>query len=343
MKAIQTIGFFVVAAIFLATSNAHAVQVTYRVEQTGISGDFTFGVGESQPAFLNQFISTEVSNYQLTGSVNPDRAGLIGVSSGFSADTFQESPLDFPTSGIDGGFVDNGDFVDDGRLPDSDFGPPGGDAQPFGWNRIEVDTRAVGSFQTIAQINGLTDFNDIGFVEFEWAVTGSSSIFVDVVQEAGDVTVVEAGSLATLTPALLTQTPDSFIHLPTIGADGSINDTRPSVLEAETFTLPFDQIQLDDGEIPLIAVDFELSVETRFLATSNNQAGVFTSIFDANFSNTATLTRVTVLDNEGAPITRAEVVDRATGLSLVAVPEPSAAIVLLLAGSTYAIRRRRVS
>ena len=118
----------------------------------------------------------------------------------------------------------------------------------------------------------------------------------------------------------------------------------------DSFLVPYDINQLSDGEIPLINVDFELEVATRLNITNDLTAfgerlGTFEALFDADFSNTATLTTVTVLDSGGVELPGASVFVAGTTQSLVAssVPEPSSLVVLMLAGCAGSIRRRRAT
>ena len=333
MKVIVPIGFFVAAAIFLATSNAHAAQVSYSLNEAGGSGIIT----DSNPTELNQRVEADLGTYQFSGSVLPDRVGRIGVRSGFRAavSRFVEGFSPEPGGGPVGGGGET--------LPDSDTGGGGpGDIPSTEWTRVTIDTRAAGTFQTLADINGLSDVNEVGFVQFDWVVTGTSNIFLDATG-FGDVTVNDAVSVAILRETGDLAFPDSFIHEPTPG--DFINDLTSANLQVGSFFLEVDTLQLDAGETPQIDVDFEFAVETRLNITNNNDLGNFEALFDADFSNTATLTNVTVLDTNRNAIIGASVVDSSTGTSLVAssVPEPSAAIVLLLAGCAGVLGRRRTS
>ena len=199
-----------------------------------------------------------------------------------------------------------------------------------------------GTFQTLADITGLSDVNEVGFVRFDWVVTGTSNIYLDATGP-GDVTVVDAVSVAILRETGDLAVPDSFIHEPTPG--DFIDDLTSANLQVGSFFLEVDTLQLDAGETPQIDVDFEFAVETRLNITNDNDLGNFEALFDADFSNTATLANVTVLDNDRREIIGASVVDSVTRRSLVAsgVPEPSAAILLLLAGCAGVIGRRRRS
>ena len=98
-------------------------------------------------------------------------------------------------------------------------------------------------------------------------------------------------------------------------------------------------------ETPLFQVDFEFGVAARLNVTNDNTLGNFEALFNADFLNTATLESVTVFDDAGEVIPGASLVDSVSGQSIVAatVPEPSAAIFLLLAGCAGSIRRRRVA
>ena len=102
---------------------------------------------------------------------------------------------------------------------------------------------------------------------------------------------------------------------------------------------------MDQSDVPNVEypVDFELAVETRLNITNNNGLGNFEALFDANFSNTATLSAVTVLDSNQQLISGASVVVAGTNQSLVAssVPEPSSLVVLMLVGCAGGLRRRR--
>ena len=335
MKANFTIGVFAVAAIFLATSNAHAIQVSYSFNEAGGSGLIVGGA----PTELNERVEADLGTYQFSGSVLPDRVGLIGVRSGFRAavSRFVEG---FSAESFGGGSAGGGGEA----LPDSETGGGGPtDIPSTQWTNVTIDTRAAGTFQTLADINGLSATNDVGFVQFDWVVTGTSNLFLDATG-FGDVTVNDALSVATLRATDDLAIPDSFIHDPSPGSD-FINDLASANLRVESFLLPYDFTQLDAGETPQIGVDFEFAVETRLDITNNNDLGNFEALFDANFANTATLTNVTVLDSDQNAIFGASVVDSFTGTSLVAssVPEPSCAMACLLAGFVGSLGRRRLS
>jgi len=125
--------------------------------------------------------------------------------------------------------------------------------------------------------------------------------------------------------------------------DGSQTDTSVANLRVDSILVPFDFTQLAPGETPQIEVDFELEVATRLDITNNNDLGTFEALFNADFSNTATLLNVTVLDGALQPIENAFVVDSSTGQSIVAssVPEPSSMVVLMLLGCAGSFRRTR--
>ena len=204
---------------------------------------------------LTETAETPISRFEFTGSVEPERVGLIGVSTGFTAIVATPS----------------GDFVPGANVDTLEFQP--GEA-PFIWDNVAINTSATGSFRTSAQINGWGDFNNIGLVQFDWVITGISSIDVDL--------------------------------------------------------------------------DFALSVSTS-LVVNNGDGGGFVGSFDANFSNTATLTNVTVFNNDELnPIaldnfTLVDTVNEQSLVAAVSVPEPSAALILVLAGCAGSIRRRRTA
>ena len=328
MKANLSIEFFAVAILFMVMSNAHAVQVDYTIEQRGTSGNLDFS--ETSPDFIDDTIETDISKYRVTGSVKPDRVGLIGVRTGFTAAVAKELE----------GFTADGGFLPDGGEATDDIPVDPGGGSMFGWDRVSIDTSAVGSFTTRADINGLTEFNNVGYVRFDWVITGISSILVDADQGFGDFDVTDAVTIAKLDSGV--DIFDSFAHAPTPGPDDSINDSEPAVLRQESFLLPYDTNQLAPGEVPQIDVDFVFTVESR-LNVTNTEGGGFVGIFDADFSNTATLTSVTVFDDNDNILEAASVVDSFTGQSLVAssVPEPSTLVMLVLAGCAGSIRRRR--
>jgi hypothetical protein len=201
-------------------------------------------------------------------------------------------------------------------------------------------------FSTKAEINGLSPTNNVGFVRFDWVITGVSSLFLDTGDgEFGTgVTVSDASSLATI--VALTE-PESFsdssLHSPVRGVNGSTEDLNVVNLQAESFLVPYDFQQLAEGEIPTLDVAFEFSASTSLDITNDNDLGSFEALFDADFSNTATLASVTVLDSNELEIPDTSVVDAVTGSSLVAstVPEPSPLMLVALVGCAGSIRRRR--
>ncbi len=329
LKANLRIELFAVAILFMVMSNAHAVQVNYKIEQRGISGDLNFS--ETSPDFIDDTIETDISKYRVTGSVKPDRVGLIGVRTGFTAAVAKE---------LEGFTSDGGGLPEGGQDSDENTSDTGG-GEMFGWDRVSIATSAVGSFTTRADINGLDDYKGVGFVRFDWVIDGISSIFVDADQGFGDFEVTDAITIAKLDSGV--DIFDSFAHAPTPGPDDSISDSEPAVLQQESFLLRYDTNQLASGEVPQLDVDFEFTVESR-LNVTNTEGGAFVGIFDADFSNTATLSNVTVLGSDGVTVIEtASVVDSFTGQSLVAssVPEPSTLVMLVLAGCAGTIRRRR--
>jgi len=115
-----------------------------------------------------------------------------------------------------------------------------------------------------------------------------------------------------------------------------------SMVQQLSFLIPYDTSGLQPGDVPQIEVDFQLVIDANLEVTNATEfGGGFTADFDADFSNTATLTNVTVLDDSQVPIAGASVVDSFTGQGLVAVPEPSTAIMLIMAGCVGAAHRRR--
>lgn len=333
MKTVLRMGYFTFAMLLMVVQSASADQVTYSLNEQGGSGNISGGA----PTVLNETVLADIGTYQFTGSVNPAQTGLIGVSSGFRAAVSRDVPGFTPD-------VSGGDpFVDGGQEPDSNTGGgPPGDFPSTQWTRITIETRAAAVFQTDAQINGLSPTNNVGYIKFDWLVTGTSSLSLNA-DGFGSIAVNDARSVATIRESGNLSVPDSFIHDPTPGSNGAINDLALGVLQPESFLLPYDVTQLSPGEIPLFEVDFEFAVETRLDVSNVDDLGNFEALFDANFSNTATLTNVSVLDSSGVLIPGASLTDVNTGLSLVAssVPEPSTAVVLVLAGCVTAIRRRR--
>ncbi len=332
MKAILPIGFLLFAAIVSMGQSVLAIQVSYSLNEVGGSGIIKGGDATE----LNERLEADIGTYQFSGSVLPDRTGLIGVRSGFRAAVSRFIPGFSPEPGS-GGLIDVG-----GEAPDSDTGLGGPFEEPFTeWSRVTIDTLAAGTYQTVADINGLSATNDVGFVQFDWVVSGTSNLFLDATGP-GDVTVNDALSLATIRPTGDLSIPDTFLH--DRSSDGDfINDLSSANLEIDSFLVPFDFTQLDVGETPQIAVDFELAVATRLDITNDNNLGNFEALFDADFDNTATLINVTVLDVSENAIIGASVTDSFTGTSLVAssVPEPSSLALVALIGCVGSIRRRR--
>ncbi len=335
MKAILRVGFFTVAVAVAMGLNAHAIQVSYSLNEVGGSGSITGG----NPVALNERVEADLGTYQFSGSVLPDRVGLIGVSSGFRAAVSRYVPGFSPEPG--GGLPGGGGG---GEPSDGDTGLGGGggpgDFPSTQWTQLTIDTSAAGTYQTFADINGLSATNEVGFVQFDWVVTGTSNLYFDAIG-LGDVTVNDALSVAILRVTGDLGAPDTFIHTPS--TSDFISDLESANLQVDSFLVPFDFTQLDEGETPQIGVDFEFAVETRLDVTNNDGLGNFEALFDANFSNTATLTDVTVLDANLNEIIGATVTDSFTGGSLVAssVPEPSSLALVMLVGCAGSIRRRR--
>jgi hypothetical protein len=322
-----------VALFSMGAPDLYAVQVSYSVDEVGGSGLI---IGDD-PIELNERVEADLGTYQFTGSIRPDRVGLIGVRSGFRAAVSRFIPGFSPEPG-GGGPIGGGG----GEAPDSDTGVGGpGDFPSTEWTRVTIGTRAAGTYQTLADINGLGD-TDVGYVSFNWAVTGTSSLFLDATGP-GDATVIDALSVATIRPTEDLLIPDTFIHAPSAQDGNFISDVSAANLQFESFMVPFDFTQLGEGETPQIDVDFEFIVETRLEITNNNDLGNFEALFDADFANTATLTSVTVLDANEEPIEGASVVDSVTQASLVAatVPEPSSLLFLTSIGCAAGLRRTR--
>jgi len=306
--------------------NAHALQVSYTLSE---QGDVDIDTSGSNATALDVNVPGDQGDYRFFGSVVPDRVGLIGVSSGFQAAVNRVVPGVTPaqtSGGSTGG------------------GGPGFDPVTT-WDRITIDTIAAGTFQTLAEVNGLSSSNSTGFVQFDWVVTGVSSLFLDAGDGTlfGNVTVEEAASVARLGVTGDLSIPDAIVHSPTPGNNGLISDVMSADLQVNSFLVPYDFNQLNDRQNPLVNVDFELAVSTRLNITNDDNLGNFEALFDANFSNTATLTNVTVLDSNQNPILGASVVDAGTGQSIVAssVPEPSSLVMIVLIGCAGGVRRKR--
>ena len=333
MKTMLRIGFLTVAALFTLAPSAYAIQVSYTLNEVGGSGVVMGG----DPFELEERVFADIGTYQFSGSVLSERTGLIGVSSGFRALVSRFEQGFSPDPVFENPGPDLGEEPDDSDLG---IGPPGLGPVTL-WDRVTIDTRAAGTFETVAEISGLDLVNDsTGFVQFDWVVTGISNLALDA-GLLGQVTVEEARSVTTLGFTGDSSIPDAFLHDPTPGANGFINDVSLANLQVESFLVPFDFNQLNNGENPLINVDFELAVETRLNVTNDNNLGNFDALFNADFSNTATLTNVTVLNSAEQPILNASVFVEGTTESLVAVPEPSSMVVLTLVGCAGIIRRRR--
>ena len=334
MKTLLQIGSFTFAIVFMGVQNvdvqnASADQISYDLNEVGGSGTLS-GMAAN---FMNEKVYADIGTYQFSGSVNPSQTGLIGVRSGFRAAVSRHIPGFTPEPGggpIGGG----GPEADDG---DTGIGDAPGDFPTTDWSRVTIETRASASRSGFAEINGLSATNDVGYVRFDWAVTGTSSLSLESLQ----VSVQDAVSVAILREGGNQSTPDSFAHFAPTGP--SFNDLALANLQAESFLVPVDVLQLSAGGVPLIEYDFELAVETRLDVTNVGNLGNFEALFDADFSNTATLFNVTVLDSTGAPIPDAYVTDSVTGQSIVAssVPEPSAGLILILSGCVGFLRRRR--
>lgn len=348
MKAILRIGFLTVVALFMVVPSAHAIQLTYNLDEQGGDGMFSGILTSDGSTRIDQdeTIETSQGTYQFTGSILPNRTGLIGVSSGFRAAVGRAVPGFTPetSSGVNNG--------SSGEAPDSDTGDFGPFEEPFtDWTRVTIDTSATGTFEVEAVIDGLSvdEVNNVGFVRFDWVVSGISELFLDATG-FGNVTIEEAVSAATLRSSATEIFPDGFIHDPTPESSSFLNDVLSDNLEVDSFLVPVDLNQVDDLGNLVFDVDFELAVSTRLNITNDLVDGVrlgnFEALFNADFSNTATLTNVVVLEDDGlTPIGNASVVDRVSGGSLVAssVPEPTSLVVLMLVGYAGGIRRRRVA
>jgi len=393
LKTASRIGCFAITAFFLLISNAQAYQLTYDIRQQGDAGNFRFGVGESEPVVLNRFRDTEISRYQVTGRVVPERPGLIGVSTGFMAavDRNLEGFFQLPVPEQNEPLIEEDDGFVDPNPPPPIF---------IGWDTVSIRTTARGSFETLADIRGLSEFNETGFVRLDWEVTGTSNIVVDINPGFGGFEVNRATVTAALSSSQAGGLPDIFIQdalsgndggagpdggggfdggfgpdgsgldgsgldgsgpdgfepgdssssgsmsnsfsPPPFGGDLSINDFDVGSLQQLSFLIPYDTSGLQPGDVPQIEVDFQLVIDANLEVTNATEfGGGFTADFDADFSNTATLTNVTVLDDSQVPIAGASVVDSFTGQGLVAVPEPSTAIMLIMAGCVGAAHRRR--
>ncbi len=152
-----------VAIVFLlmAVPDASAIQVSYTLLEEGGSGTLS-GIAATQ---MDEYFDAQLGTYQFTGSIEPDRLGLIGVSSGFRAAVSRFVPGFSPEPG-GGGF--GGDVMGD---DDPGFGA-GGPPPTTEWTRVTIDTRAAGTFETLAEINGLSPTNEVGYIQFDWESRG---------------------------------------------------------------------------------------------------------------------------------------------------------------------------
>jgi len=328
LKTVLSIELVIAAFILMVTSHVQADELTYSVVQESEiaplnAGDTFFG-----PEF-NETVGTPISQFEVSGSVTPSPVGLIGVSTSFNAIVATSAD----------GFVPGADDV-----TNADFQP---DLAPFAWDRVTIETTATGAFNSTALITGLSEFNTVGAVQFEWEITGTSQIQLDVDTGVNDVGVLGANTIAQLSSSF--GIPDAFTHLPTLGP--TIDDFEVASLEQDTIILQFNDANLLSQPNPVFDVDFEFSVSS-FLDINSGTVGdgaSFTSDFDADFTNTARLASITVFDTAGDVIEGAQVVDSITLQSLVvapapaSVPEPATAMILVFAGCVAGVRRRRVS
>ena len=146
LKAVLRIGRFTLAILLLVVPHANADEVTFDLNEGGpTAGGLASGSGVLLPdgsTVLNQVVDNRLGTYQFTGNVRPARTGLIGVSTGFRAvvSRFVEG---FSIDRDDGAPLDDfGPMLDDGDIGDLDPGPP----PTTEWTRIQVDTRAAGTF-----------------------------------------------------------------------------------------------------------------------------------------------------------------------------------------------------
>ena len=340
LKPVLRIGFLTVAALLMLVTNVHAVQVSYSFNETGGAGLFS----GSEATFLDQALITDAGDYQFTGSVEPERVGLIGVRTGFVADVRRvnvTSPPPLPCESEE----------------DPCFSPP--PTIETLWDRVQIETRAAARYGTTAIVNTVDDFNGNGFIQFDWRITGTSSIqlggqelvsTLDPRFVPGHVGVsgINATTLATIgfveeSEVGSDSLPDAFLHDPVIGERQTI-DFRSASLGLESILVPID---LTDSNV--VDVNFEFAVSTSLDVTRTSEFASILAIHDADFSNTATLESVTVFEEDDfgnlVEVNGATVTDAITGQSLVAstVPEPSTAVILILAGCAGSIRRRRVA
>ena len=90
-----------VAIVFLLMAvPASAIQVSYTLLEEGGSGTLS-GIAATQ---MDEYFDAQLGTYQFTGSIEPDRLGLIGVSSGFRAAVSRFVPGFSPEPG-GGGYI----------------------------------------------------------------------------------------------------------------------------------------------------------------------------------------------------------------------------------------------
>ncbi len=208
----------------------------------------------------------------------------------------------------------------------------------LGWNNVSASSRAVAGLIATACIQGVPGQVG-GYVEFLWAVTGSSAISLDPVLSGDAYVINELSSIAIFNPSEGDGTAlEVFIdEQGGIGAGPSVDSAVPAVFGPQTFVVDWFAGEEFD-------VYFELATVAR-LDVGHVDAAGFNASVDADFSNTAILQQIQIFNNDGELLPNAIMRSADPSgngpvyMNVVSVPEPSVALVGLLLATVLSGQR----
>ena len=197
-----------------------------------------------------------------------------------------------------------------------------------GWQSVTASSRAVGALVDTAIVEGVQGQVG-GVIEFLWDVTGTSNLSLDPKLASDAYIIEEFRSLAILSPSegdgLLNEVFENNPPIPLFGT--SVQSSVPAFASQQVFFV--DWIVGEEFD-----VFFQLATVARLKVTNFDAAG-FEANLDVDFGNTASLSRIRILDDQGnvipdATLTSNDPSGPVYADVITAVPEPSGFLFVLM-------------
>jgi hypothetical protein len=202
------------------------------------------------------------------------------------------------------------------------------------WNSVKADAQADASLVDFASVQGAVGATS-GTVVFTWAVSGVSSLTLDtsnfnLVEVRNLSTSVTLASTIPSAPGLLLDDTHTYPN------SLSNNEVWQQSFVSDTGALVFDVPWQAGTEMPVF---FDLTTKAQLEIVNFDAAG-FAAGLDVDMSNTAVLSGVEILDDQGQPVPGARLVSR-DGFQYPGVPEPGSGLMLLSGLICFGRRIRR--